>query len=163
MSGSVSSRARAFFQEHVLPTVAEWRASPTDLRLAMHTAVSLNQMADYFWHDFSDTAPNEVFNHSSLAQFRRELGVKSPSFALIRDVAEAHKHVKVGRTDRVLTSAGQTSVGSLGWGEAEFGAGTYGGSPEVVIELDSGKRRHFSTGATDVAKMWEALLASAGV
>jgi hypothetical protein len=120
-------------------------------------------MADYFWHDFSSTAPQHVFQQTSLGQFRRELGNQFPNFALIRDVAESHKHVKLSRPDRVLTSAGQTSVGGLGWGEAEFGAGTYGGSPEVVVELDSGQRRHFSSAVADVENMWVSLLARAGV
>ena len=146
----------------MLPSVAAWRASSLDLRLAKHAAVSLNQMADYFWHDFSST-PQQVFQQTSLAQFRRELGNKCPSFILIRDVAESHKHVKLSRSDRVLTSAGQTSLGSLGWGEAEFGAGTYGGAPEVIVELDSGQRRHFSSAVHDVENMWSSLLASAGV
>lgn len=162
MTSITSSRARAFFENDVEPTVAAWRASPTDLRLAKHAAISLNQLADYFFHDFRNDAPNRVFGKASVSGFRRELGVRFPSFALIRDVAEAHKHVELNRDDRVLTSADQTAVGSLGYGEAEFGIGTYGGAPEVVIELDSGGRRHFSGAVADVESMWKSLLEVAG-
>jgi hypothetical protein len=161
MTSTTSSSARAFFEDDVKPTAAAWRASPTELRLAKHTAISLNQLADYFFHDFHNDAPHRVFREISVSGFRRELGVRFPNFTLIRDVAEAHKHVELNRSDRVLTSTDQTTVGSLGYGEAEFGIGTYGGAPEVVIELDSGGRRHFSAAIADVEKMWESLLAEA--
>lgn len=147
-----------FFDRHVLPNVAEWRKSPLDLRLAMNAAVSLNQMADYFWHQFSESEPDRVFAETTVRRFRRELSTRHPNYGLIRDVADAHKHLKLDRDDRVLTSAGQTGVGSLGFGEAEYGLGTFGGSEEVVIELDSSQRRHFSGVVEDVVRMWEAML-----
>lgn len=161
MTKTTLSSARAFFEDDVKPSVVAWRASPTDLRLAKHAAISLNQLADYFFHDFHNDAPHRVFHKKTVNRFRRELGVIFPNFNLIRDVAEAHKHVELNRSDRVLTSTGQTTVGSLGYGEAEFGIGTYGGAPEVVIELDSRVQRHFSAAVADVEIMWESLLAEA--
>jgi hypothetical protein len=159
MTSTTFSGARAFFEGDVEPTVSAWRASPTDLRLAKHAAISLNHLVDYFFHDFHNVAPHRVFNKKNLIGFRRELCVRFPNFALIRDVAEAHKHVELNRTDRVLTSTNQTTVGNLGYGEAEFGIGTYGGGPEVVVELDSRVRRHVSAAVGDVESMWESLLA----
>ncbi len=155
--------ARKYFLSHVLPSVSAWRDSTTDLQLAMHAAVSLNQMADYFWHEFSEAVPTSVLNQHSLKEFRKVLGTQFPSFALIRDVAEAHKHVKLNRNDRVLTGAEQTTVGNLGYGEAEYGVGTYGGGDEIVVELDSGQRRHFSAVVADTETMWVTLLASATI
>jgi hypothetical protein len=154
------NRAQTFFDTHVRPTVNAWRDSPTDLRLAMHAAVALNQMADHFWHEFADTEPHRVFRQTTVSRFRREIVSRYPVFGLIRDVADAHKHVKLDRDDRVLTSAGQTNVGSLGWGEAEFGVGVYGGAPEIIVELDSGTKRHFSAVVAEVESMWQGLLST---
>ena len=156
---AAKASAEQFFQIHVQPTVTQWESSPADIRLAMHAAVSLNQLTDYFWHDFSDSAPHRVFNTASIKQFRLELSSRFPNFALIRDIAESHKHVKLDRSNRVLTSAEQTSVGTLGYGEAKYGAGTYGGAPEIIIELDSGNRTHFSYVVFNVLQMWKTLLA----
>lgn len=158
MNNVSANRAKTFLDTHVLPNVSEWRKSALDLRLAMNAAVSLNQMADYFWHQFFESEPDRVFAKSDVGAFRRELATRHPSFGLIRDVADAHKHLKLNRNDRVLTSAGQTVLGSLGFGEAEYGLGSFGGSEEVVIELDSGQRRHFSGILEDVVAMWEAML-----
>jgi len=57
-----------------------------------------------------------------------------------------------------VTSAAQFDIGQLGWGEAEWGVGTWGGTSEVVIELDSGEKRHFSALVEDVAEMWRSML-----
>ncbi len=129
----------------------------------MNAAVSLNQMADYFWYLFSELEPDRVFAKSTIGQFRRELTVRHPSYGLIRDVADAHKHLKLNRDDRVLTSAGQTGIESLDFGEAEYGSGTFGGSDDLVIELDSGHKQHFSSVVDDVVTMWKEMLTGTAV
>jgi hypothetical protein len=73
-------------------------------------------------------------------------------------VAEAHKHVILDRKGRQLTSADQIGVGSMGFGEAEFGYGKFGGGPELVVELDSNHRRHFSALVEATVTMWRGLL-----
>lgn len=155
---AVRNRAHDFFDTHVVPAVKDWRAAPTDLRLAMNAAVVLNQMADYFWHAYQSVDPVRVFQQAAVSDFRRELALRYPSFALLRDVAEAHKHVKLDRPARAITSAAQTRIGRMGWGEAEFGVGVYGGGPEVVIQLDNGKKRHFSALVEEITNLWMSLL-----
>ncbi len=161
--GKVSrNRAVSFFETHVVPAMVEWRNSPSDVRLAMNLAVSLNQMADHFWHEYHESEVDRVFAKDSVGGFRKALAEANSNFGLVRDVADAHKHVKLSRPDRVLTSAGQTTKGSLGWGEAEFGVAEYGGVEEMVIELDAGDRRHFSGVAEAVFEMWCGMLKDAG-
>ncbi len=111
------NRAREFFQTHVFPSIQEWRSNRTDIRLAMNAAVVLNQMADHFWHEYQKKDPIKVFNKTSVSAFRKELTQQTNAFALVRDVAEAHKHVKLHRPDRYLTSAGQTTIIKLGYGK----------------------------------------------
>ena len=152
------NRATAYFETHVLPSVEFWSENPLNLNLAMNAATCLNQMADYYFHQYGASEPDRVFGTNSVRQFRTELARRQPNVGLVRDVADAHKHVVISRTDRVLTSAAQFDIGSLGFGEAEFGVGAYGGVSEAVVELDSGERRHFSALVEDVTDMWLDLL-----
>jgi hypothetical protein len=152
------TRASDFFASDVLPSVERWRADETDLGLARLAAVNLNQMADHYFHSFP-AGDAKLLGAVSVGAFRSELRRRCPSFALIHDVADAHKHVQLDRSSRQVTSTDQTSVRPLGYGEAEYGGGRYGGSPEIVVELDSGVKRHFSMLVNDAAAMWEKLLA----
>jgi hypothetical protein len=152
-------RAREFFAKHVEPAVLEWRASPLDERLAMNVAVALNQLADHYFHTLAPEDPRR-FGAPSVSALRNELGKREAAFSLIRDVADAHKHVKLDRKDRHLTSAGQTVAGNMGWGEAEFGYGTFGGAEELVVTLDSGQKRHFSALVDATFELWTRLLAA---
>src|ERR1700722_4565835 len=126
------TRAQDFFADHVEPSVAEWRANEQDLRLAKTAAVNLNQMVDHYFHSYPAGHP-KLLGASTVRALRTELRRGEPAFALIHDVADAHKHVILDRGNSQLTSSDQTSVRSLGYGEAEYGAGRYGGPPEVVV------------------------------
>ena len=139
--------------------MTEWAAAPLEIRLAMNAAVALNQMADHYWHGYASVDPGRVFNTSSAGAFRAELAKRNPEFALLRDVAEAHKHVKLDRPGRAVTSAQQSSVGTTGFGEAGFGEGPFGGGPSIVVVLDDGSKRYLSAVADEVLKLWATMLA----
>jgi len=150
-------RAVDFYTKHVAPAVAEWQSNVLDERLAMNAAVALNQMADHYYRSFT-AGDGRLFGASSPNTLRKVLAKQEPSFALLRDVAEAHKHVTLNRDDRQVTSADQTTVGTMGWGEAEFGYGQFGSPPELVVFLDSNEKRHFSALVDRTVIMWETLL-----
>jgi hypothetical protein len=125
----------------------------------MIAAVALNQMADHFWHGFAPVAPSKVFGKTDVKSFRAELASRNANFGLVRDVAEAHKHVKLDRPTRAVTSAGQTTVcATTGWGQGGFGTGPYGGGSFVVVSLDNGQKQHLSRAVAEVVRMWEAML-----
>jgi hypothetical protein len=46
----------------------------------------------------------------ALGAFRKELAARSPEFDLISDVAETHKHMKLNKPVRAVTSAGQAFI-----------------------------------------------------
>ena len=150
--------AHNFFDTHVRPSVEDWRMNLTDIRLAMSAAIALNQMADHFWHAYGKVDPDRVFCTANSSAFRKELGTKNPHFALLRDVAEAHKHVKLDRAVRAVTTAEQTSIGATGYGVAGFGTGPWGGGPSVVIDLDDGSKQHLSATVSQVEQLWTSLL-----
>jgi len=155
---ALSNRAQNFFDVHVRPAVDEWNRAPADMRKAMDAAVELNQMADYFFHEYSVSDPGRVFSTSNLAALRAELGRRFPDFAILRDVAEAHKHVKIQRSGRYVTSAGQTLSISVGLGSAELGEDELGGSKSIIVQLDNAQTMRLKHLIVSAVKMWESLL-----
>lgn len=157
---TVHSPAQHFFDAYVVPNHDAWLAQPTDLRLAMNATVSLYHMADHFWHTYAAIEPVRVFCKGSSGQFRTELAKRNNEYSLLRDVAEAHKHMKLDRSTRSVTETRQTAVGSTGYGEAGYGTGPYGGGPSIVVELDDGEKRHLSYLAQTVRALWETKVGS---
>ena len=152
------NKAHTFFDTHVRPSVESWQKHPIDIRLAMQAAIALNQMADHFWHAYGTVDPGRVFGAATSAAFYKELAARNLHFALLRDVAEAHKHVKLDRPGRSLTGAEQTSVGTTGYGGAGFGTAPWDGGPSIVIELDDGGKEHLSMLVDQVVLLWHSML-----
>jgi len=149
--------AHDFWDKHVSPVLDAWSASPTDHGLAMSAVLPLYHMADHFWHSYY-SEPSKVLQTSSPGSFRAVLADNHPEFAIVRDVAEAHKHCTLDRAIRVVTNSSQTAPGALGYGEGGFGTGPFGGGPSIIVTLDDGSRVHLSAFMGYVVSMWEALL-----
>lgn len=146
--------AREFFNTHVIPNHDEWVAQPTDIRLAMNAVLSMYHLADHFWHQYKDTAPGRVFETVGTGIFRSTLSARCENFSILRDVAEAHKHMKLDRRPGpVQTALCETSFGDAGWGE-----GPYGGSAAIVVSLDDNSKRHLITVLMEVKNMWIEML-----
>ncbi|MDL2198250.1 hypothetical protein QQF45_04150 [Halopseudomonas aestusnigri] len=149
---SATNDAQNFFVKHVTPSFNDWKKSPADERLAMNLASNLNNLIDYYWPSASANDPAKVFHKNSLKEFRAELAKTNVNIGLIRDVADAHKHLKLGRSDRSLTNANQTSPQKVGYGQA-YGM-AYGGGELLVITLDNGKEEYFSIIAEAAYEYW---------
>lgn len=152
------SQAYSFFVKHVQPNMSAWASQLTDERLAMNAVFSLYHLADHFWYSFSVFHPNRVLGANSSGEYRSTLAKRDPNFAILRDVAEAHKHVELNRNVRKLTYSCQTTVGSTGFGEGPYGTGPYGGGPSIVVTLNDKSRHHLSHIANKVFEMWESEL-----
>lgn len=151
--------AHDFFDTHAVPNHEEWLAKPVDIRLGMNAVVSLYHMADHFWHAYASLDSARVFATATPAQLRSELARQHPQFALLRDVAEAHKHMKLDRSTRVVTGSSQIAVGATGWGQGGYGTGPYGGGLSIVVELDDGTKQHLTDLAREVRQLWASMLA----
>lgn len=150
--------AHEFFDMHVAPNHGAWQAHTTDIRLAMNVVVSLYHMADHFWHAYSKTDPSRVFSTRAPSLYRAELARQNQHFSILRDVAEAHKHMKLDRPVRNLTKSRQTLVGSTGYGQANYGTGPYGGGLSIVVVLDNGAKHHLNYLAQEVKQFWYSML-----
>ena len=90
--------AHDHYDMHVAPPLGAWRANLTDLRLAMIAAVALYHVADHYWESHSQVDSSRVLGTTSARHFRAELAKQSDDFRLLRDVAEAHKHMRLDRS-----------------------------------------------------------------
>lgn len=149
---AATNDARNFFDKHVTPTLNDWRKSPSDERLAMHLASNLNNIIDYYWAAVSVNDQSKVFHKKTLKEFRAELSKTNLNIGFIRDIADAHKHLKLNRSDRNLTNASQTTSQYMGYGNA-YGI-AYGGGEMLVITLDNGKEVYFSIIAEATYEYW---------
>jgi hypothetical protein len=155
---------RRFFERHVRPNYEEWLASPLNERLAKNAVADTNNMAARVFHYWRDRDPGQLYGATDEGRYRNELAIRECNdFALVRDVAEAHKHVTLTRKSRKVTRSDQTTPGATAWGEVGYGEGVYGGGPQLVVTLDNGTKRPLTAIVGNVISMWEHLLARWGL
>lgn len=134
----------------------EWRNSTNDLRLSMNLASALNNIAEYYWHEYKTENPERVFHKASVTAFRSALSEAFTAFGLIRDIADGHKHMLLNRKDATVSSTDQVAHIKVGFGQT-YGL-CYGGGKLLQIELNDGQLEYFYTTATEVYDYWQALI-----
>jgi len=67
------------------------------------------------------------------------LASRDPSFALLRDIAKAQKHVHLTKHNPQVRRAEQIASRSIGWGEGDYDEGRFGGEEQVVVDIGPGK------------------------
>lgn len=161
---SSGSSPRDFFENHVRQNYDAWMADPLKEHLAKNAVADANNMAARVFHHWKDVDRAQVFGANNEGEYRNELAARAcPDFALVRDVADAHKHFNLDRPSRRVTRADQTGTGRTGYGEGGFGEGVYGGGPQLVVSLDDGGKRPLSAVMKNVMEMWERLIAGWGI
>jgi hypothetical protein len=130
----------------------EWEASPLEPHKAMSLAVNLNQMADYFWHEHGSD-PTKVLGATDLGAFRNALSASLPEFALVRDVAEAHKHFRLSRSiERSLVRSKQPwerCVGTVHFGMTQDGIAPMRLSLHAMMDQSTRSRPLYGRCTTD--------------
>jgi hypothetical protein len=110
-----------FLDRIVRPTVEESCRNPQDERLARQAVSELNNLAEKVFH-YWGAGSRQVYGAANVSSYRTELAQRECSdFQLARDIADAHKHVELGRPGRQVTRDDQTTVDGLGYGEARYG------------------------------------------
>jgi hypothetical protein len=149
------TRAHEQFRDQVLPSIADWRNDKTKVHRATNVATKLAHMADWYWNCFEGES-ERVLGQSKLEQFRAKLAETNHSFALIRDMCDADKHMVLRRNDRVLTSAGQFQTGRRG--DVSRLEVRWSSPPELIVTDDDGEEHHFGTLVEETEKMWRSML-----
>jgi hypothetical protein len=94
---------RHFFDSHVMPNYHDWRASPLNERLAKNAVADANNMAARAFHHWRSLEPAKIYGAQKEGLYRDELAKREcQDFAILRDVAEAHKHFQLDRLTRRL-------------------------------------------------------------
>lgn len=139
-------------------------AQPLDQRLAKNAVADANNMVARVYHHWENVDRAKVHGADDEGQYRDALAAKEcGDFGLVRDIADAHKHVVLDRRSRRVTRAAQTSPGATGWGQGRWGEGVFGGGPQLVVTLDNGSKRPLTAIMGNVMEIWERLLSGWGL
>ncbi len=146
-----------FFKEVVEPTVDEYLARPEDIRRGRLAAIVLEHMIDY-WHQDTHERKNAV-----RAALRADTPIPNhPGYCsadIIRDLADANKHAKLGRKtpQPQLTDAGQVKQHCIGaTGTAATGMVATGmlKPVDVLVTLNDGKSFGLVYAVRQAAEAW---------
>jgi hypothetical protein len=140
--------AREYLDKIVVPDFEEFESDTTSLRKAFHCAQSLFHLHDWVFQDHKPTF-SDCSDEKCLSQ---KLAAESRDFAIIRDIANASKHMSL-RGGVILDRADAVSIQSTTFGEGPYGVGPYGGSPRVRIRIDD-HDEEFQTLAKNTLNMW---------
>jgi hypothetical protein len=92
-----------FLDRIVRPTVEESCRNPQDERLARQAVSELNNLAEKVFH-YWGAGSRQVYGAANVSSYRTELAQRECSdFQLVRDIADAHNHVELGRPGRQVT------------------------------------------------------------
>ena len=92
------SAPREFFENHVRRNYDAWMADPLQEHLAKNAVAEANNMAARVFHYWKEVDRARVFGANNEGEYRSELAArKCGDFAIVRDVADAHKHVELVR------------------------------------------------------------------
>ena len=148
----MTSRSRCFWLRHALPNYNEYRGRRTDIRLAMNAALSAFHMADWLVTEYRFSDPSKLRGHTDLGEYRRNvLCVEFPDFKLLEGVADAHKHLWLGRN---LTAHGQF---------VQSATETYFTGDVILTRRDDGTEVDFGPVLDGAIAMWTKLIAEGGL
>jgi hypothetical protein len=147
-------RAVDFLNQMVIPDYQDFLQCKTDVRLAFHSACSLFHLRDWIYCDFRQSK-----RWTTKGQVQSFLESKCADFRIIRDVANASKHLKLDpRTAGTsMTTAGATFA-TITRNSAMTGydsTRTYQGGSEVLVTAsDDDAPLRFAVIAKNVLNMW---------
>jgi hypothetical protein len=164
--------AADFWSGMVEPDFAECLSNPADLRAAFHAASFLFHMHDWVWQTHkaavqaSYSIRANIGDKEGAIAFANALGKQCPSFARIRDIANAAKHLKIGNPPKHAVDTSVRTIpalGGYGVGTIHYGvSGYYGGGQRVVFAGPAEADIPFLQIARTVYGMWTALRAKRG-
>lgn len=128
---SVYSRAVHFFEQVVEPDHHDAWQHPESLRHAFHYCVSLFSLRDWVFHEFALT-PVWAWGTNDPGRFQNYLEGQCPEFAIVSDVANSAKHLRLTRSKTGgITGADHVAL----YGSAAISGGPISSVPtlEVVV------------------------------
>lgn len=147
-----------YLTEVVEPNFADLAANYGSIRLNLNAIHAVDALAAHIYHGSNGAAPGNDDTH-----YRSNLAQRDPEFALLRDIAKAIKHVRLGRGSPKTSRGDHVEARSLGWDEAAWGDGRWDGPPQVVIQLDGEGIRVVETVAMNALRLLKAEMTKYGL
>jgi hypothetical protein len=122
-----------FWHEVVVKNCDEFFSFPDSFQHAMNAVFALDSLVVRIY-------PFDSLTNESESAFKKRLSEEVTDYGLVRDVADAHRHPSLNRTGVQVSSLDQLALQSLGYGDARFGEGKFGGPPQLVIQTESDVR-----------------------
>lgn len=135
-----------YLKDVVEPNLAALAADYGSIRHNLNAVHAVDALAAHIYYASNGAAPG-----TDDTVYRAELAKHFPEFALLRDIAKAIKHVRLIQGSPQTSRGDHIEVRSLGWDEAAWGDGRWGGPPQAVIPVDCGGMRVVET----VAMPWK--------
>jgi hypothetical protein len=157
------SSAEDYF-EHVLSlNYRDFFEQPSTFQTAVNLASSLYHFHEWIYHYRRAFVEHKFSTAFSTARdFWSYLEKHDGEFGYLRDIANASKHVEIDRNPSTgMTHFANTHITWTGFGLGAYGAGRFGGGPNISID-DGGKNVSFDSCAQKLFKFWDALIKEAG-
>ena len=139
MSGNNPGSAKAHFDTIVRETVEEFENDKKNLRRATLAVMTVDSLVDHIFHEF----PNIISGPKKISEFRNEIQKRCMEVGLIRDIADAAKHVQLGRPTSTIKNVKDTMYEGEYVEEGYVEAG-YFREGEVVAILPGGTKHSVS-------------------
>jgi hypothetical protein len=136
---------RQHYDEIVEPNLRELDENFASLRHAFNAAAAVDALAAHIYWWCAENNPEEVAGIGSDIEYRYGLAKADSSFALLRDVAKANKHVRLTQSKPMVRSADQSAVMGVGYGARGYGEGRYGGVTQIFIVTENGEAPYFES------------------
>ncbi|SDX26564.1 hypothetical protein SAMN04488001_2801 [Litoreibacter albidus] len=126
-----------YFELIVQEDYTDYKSS-ISLRKCVHLAQSLFHMADWaFSHERAALESLEGRRFESEKDIYPHLALGSSSFGLIRDIANASKHVNLsGKPSTNIKNVTDLKIETSAFGEGTFGTARYGGINPIAFDGD---------------------------
>jgi hypothetical protein len=155
---------RAFLETVVRPNLQEFDADYGNIRRAYNAVAAVDALAAHIYVWCKTNAPSEIAGLNDDSHYRGRLAGCSSDFRLLRDIANAQKHVELDPrkgAKRVVTKSAQVTTRPVAYGERPYGDRRYGGPPQVVVRTDSGALRYVEQIVAAALAMLEAEMGTA--
>ena len=154
---------REYLEAVVRPNVADFHNHFADLRLAHNAVSAVDALAAYLFVWAHSNAPAAVASAKDDSHYRETLAKRDRSFALLRDIAKALKHVHLTRHNPQVAHADQVTSRAIGYGEGGYGEGHFGGVEQVVVDVSAGDFSYLENIVDNGLAFLEAEMGSLGV
>lgn len=154
-----------FYDVFLSENYEDWKNEPDSIRKAFNVAVSAFHLADHYclFHQRKSAAFLQRYkekNDVGLNEFRSDLELCQPLFKVIRDMANAYKHLYTRGTTCSIDSTGAIECVEYNGEsiEQDWSDASADSVAEIVIRHDDGSVTNFHTAIEGVMEMWREII-----